>query len=73
MYQRSANMKPAVMDSRDKVDLYDLVAFLKEAQHRFETREDEDTAFAFEMMAEFFEKDYKPSKPLVFTGSAVGL
>lgn len=66
-------MKPAVMDSRDKVDLYDLITFLKEAQHRFELRNEEDVAFVFEMMSEFFEKDYRPSKPLVFTGKAVGI
>ena len=73
MHQRPANMKPAAMDSRDKVDLYDLVNFLKEAQTRFEQRKEEDVAFAFEMMSEYFEKDYKPGKPLTFTGRAVGL
>lgn len=73
MYQRQANMKPAVMDSRDKVDLYDLVNFFRDAQQRFETREEPDTAFVMEMLSEFFEKDYKPSKKLVFTGRAVGL
>jgi len=73
MHQRPANMKPAAMDSRDKVDLYDLIKFFKEAQHRFELRKEEDTAFVFEMMSEYFEKDYKPSKGLIFTGRAVGL
>lgn len=66
-------MKPAVMDQRDKVDLYELITFFKEAQHRFELREESDTAFVFEMMSEYFEKDFKPSKNLIFTGSAVGL
>lgn len=73
MYQRPANMKPAAMDSRDRVDLYDLITFFKEAQHRFESRDEGETAFVFEMLSEYFEKDYKPSKPLVFTGRAVGL
>ena len=66
-------MKPAVMDSRDKVDLYDLIKFFHEAQQRFETRNEADSAFIMEMLGEFFEKDYKPSKKLVFTGRAVGL
>lgn len=73
MYQRPANMKPAAMDGRDKVDLYQLISFFKEAQHRFDLKEEPDTAFVFEMMAEYFEKDFKPSKGLVFTGRAVGL
>lgn len=73
MHQRPANMKPAAMDSREKVDLYDLIGFFREAQSRFESRKEEDQAFVMEMLAEYFEKDYKPSKKLVFTGTAVGL
>lgn len=73
MYQRPANMKPAAMDGRDKVDLYDLIKFFKEAQHCFEQRKEEDVAFAMEMLADFFEQDYKPKNKLVFTGRAVGL
>ena len=73
MHQRPANMKPAAMDSRDKVDLYDLIVFFKEAQQKYEMRNEQDSAFIFEMLTEYFEKDYKPSKPLTFTGRAVGL
>lgn len=66
-------MKPAAMDTREKVDLYELINFFKEAQHCFELRKEEDVAFAMEMLAEYFEKDYKPNKNLLFTGRAVGL
>lgn len=73
MNQRPANMKPAAMDSRVKIDLYDLIEFLNDAQHKFQSLKDEDTAFVFEMMSEYFEKDYKPGSKLKFTGGAVGL
>lgn len=66
-------MKPAAMDSREKVDLYDLIRFFKDAQGCFEDRKEEDIAFAMEMLSEYFEKDYKPGKGLTFTGRAVGL
>lgn len=66
-------MKPAAMDSREKVDLYDLIKFFKEAQHCFEQRKEQDVAFAMEMLSEYFEKDFKPSKGLTFSGRAVGL
>lgn len=61
------------MDSRVKIDLYDLIKFFQEAQERFESRKDEDTAFAFEMLSEYFQKDFKPGQKLKFTGTAVGL
>ena len=66
-------MNSSPMNHRDTVDLHDLVIFLRDAQQRFESKNDSDVAFVMEMMSEFFEKDYKPSKKLVFTGSAVGL
>jgi hypothetical protein len=73
MFQRKAVMKPAVMDSRAKVDLYDLIIFFNEAKGRFESKNEPDTAFAFEMLCEYFEKDFKPGQKLKFTGTAVGL
>ena len=73
MHQRLAIMKPAAMESRVKIDMYDLIEFLNEAQQRFQARQDEDTAFAFEMLSEYFQNDYKPGAKLKFTGGAVGL
>lgn len=73
MHQRPANMKPAAMDTREKVDLYDLVKFLEDAKIKFESRNEADTAFAFEMLCEYFQNDYSSKKPLKFTGGAVGL
>jgi hypothetical protein len=61
------------MDSREKVDLYDLIRFFEDAKDKFESRGEEDTAFVFEMMSEFFQKDYSSKKPLKFFGGAVGL
>ena len=73
MYQRPANMKPAAMDQRDKVDLHDLIAFFDDAKERFLKEKDEEIAFVFEMMVDYFSQDYKSNKKLVFTGGAVGL
>lgn len=73
MYQRNASMKPAAMDSREKVDLYDLIIFLKDAQACFESRKEDDVAFVMEMLGEYFEKDYKSKNKLVFSGRTVGL
>ena len=66
-------MKPAAMESRVKIDMYDLIEFFNQAQQRFQARQDEDTAFAFEMLSEYFQNDYKPGDKLKFTGGAVGL
>ena len=61
------------MNERQKVDLHDLVAFFREGQHRLELLEQPDNAFILEMLGDFFEKDYKPSNKLIFTGGAIGL
>lgn len=66
-------MKPAAMDSREKVDLYDLIRFFKDAQDCFESRKEEDIAFVMEMLSEYFEKDFKSKNKLQFSGRAVGL
>ncbi|NDC22719.1 MAG: hypothetical protein EB078_09150 [Proteobacteria bacterium] len=49
-----------------------LIRFLEDAQRRCEEAGEKDSAFRFEMMVEYFRKDYVPGKPLAFTGMVLG-
>lgn len=49
-----------------------LVQYLRDAQLRCQDAGEEDSAFRMEMLAEYFEKDYKPGQSLSFKGMHLG-
>ena len=49
-----------------------LVQFCNDAKHCAQQHEDMDVAVAFEILAEYFEKDYKIGEPLRFKSQAIG-
>jgi precorrin-2 methylase len=57
--QRPANMKPAAMSQTDRVDLLKLTRFFKQAKEELESRGEDDAAYYFEVMTDYFTEDYK--------------
>lgn len=51
---------------------FTLIKVLRFAQQRCAQAGEEESAFRFEMMAEYFEKDYVPGKPVKMDGMMLG-
>lgn len=49
-----------------------LIRFFEQAQGKCLQEGDKDSALKFELMAEYFQKDYEPGKPLRFDGNVIG-
>ena len=54
------------------INVFALIKFLKECEHELDLREEEDSAYRFMMLREFFEKDYEEGKPLKYDSKALG-
>lgn len=73
MTQRAGKKHAAALCDDDKIRLMDLVQFLKEAHEVLEEEGDEDAAFRFEMLVDYFTNTYRPSQPLTFKSIILGL
>lgn len=54
------------------INPFALIKFLEQAKMKCEQEGDNDSALKFELMVEYFSKDYEPGKPLKFTGGVIG-
>lgn len=50
-----------------------IAKFMQDAQKACAVRGEEDTAFRFECLAQYFEKDYNPDGPLKFKLTMIGM
>jgi hypothetical protein len=67
------SQKPFLNESNHGgINHFKLVQFLQEAQRKCADAGEEDSAFRFEMMVDFFVKDYNHNKPLKFTPTILG-
>lgn len=58
--------------SRKGINPFSLIKFLEEAERMCKQKGDEESAFKFEMMVEYFKQDYEEGKPLKFSGQVLG-
>ena len=61
---------PSIRESG--INHFKLIQFLKDAQTKCQNEGEEDSAFRFEMLVEYFSKDYEPGKPLKFNPTILG-
>lgn len=73
MFQRKPNYKPVTLNDNHKIDLLKLIRFLKQAHFDLEKKKEEDSAFRFEMLIEYLEKDFSNKKGLTYEGRCIGL
>lgn len=50
-----------------------LIKFMEEAREACKRNNDEDAAYKFDRLVDFFRNDFNPDKPLKFNGSSIGL
>lgn len=62
--------RPVRMESGIRVQ--SLIKFLRNAQRHLEVRGERDQALTFEILADYFENDYKEGERLEFTPQAIG-
>ena len=56
-----------------KISHLHLIKFMEECQHQLTLKGEPDSAFRFEMVAEYLRQDFKPGTPLQYTPMALGL
>lgn len=61
---------PSIRESG--INHFKLIKFLEDAQKRCEQAGEEDSAFRFEMLVDYFSKQYEPGKPLKFNPTILG-
>lgn len=54
------------------INPFNLIKFLEQAKERCVQAGEEESAFRFECMIQYFKQDYHPSKPLKFNGGVIG-
>lgn len=52
---------------------WQLIKFLSQCEEALKAEGEEDSAFRFEMLKEYFSRDYEEGKSLVYKGQAIGL
>lgn len=72
LYKPRGPQKPSMTLDGGYIRPNQLVTFLKDAQKHCEQAGEEDSAFRLEMIAEYFEKDFRPGQPLSFRGMYAG-
>lgn len=73
MTQRPGKTHSAALNADDKIPLMQLVQFLKDAHEALEEEGDDDAAFRFEMLIDWFQNHYTPSSKLEFRNIILGL
>lgn len=56
-----------------KISHLHLLKFVEECQHQLTLKGESDSAFRFEMIAEYLRQDFKPGTPFLYTPMALGL
>ena len=56
-----------------KISHLHLIKFMEECQRQLTLKGEPDSAFRFEMVAEYLRQDFKPGTPLQYTPMALGL
>jgi len=56
-----------------KISHLHLIKFMEECQRQLILKGEPDSAFRFEMVAEYLRQDFKPGSPLQYTPMALGL
>lgn len=54
------------------INPFSLIKFLEDAEQMCKQKGDDESAFKFEMMVEYFKQDYEEGKPLKFSGQVLG-
>lgn len=56
-----------------KISHLHLIKFIEECQHQLTLKGEPDSAFRFEMVADYLKNDFKPGSPLYYNPMVLGL